>query len=511
MSKFIAAYDFGTSGVKVALVDSGGRIIASREKPYALLRPAPTRVEQDPDEYWDAVCRATKDVMQDAELAPDQIIALSFSTQEQNIIPIDRDGKILYNAISWLDSRAKKQADEINEKLGVDALRSQDLYCRLLWLKQNEAEIYEKTEYFHTCNSYLQYKATGVKAAAADSPILYELPPDFREMLDAVFAVSGLDESRIPPMLNACDKSAELDAKGAEELGLVKGIPVFGGSVDVTGAAAGAGCVKEGDAHMYFGSSGWLSAVINESVQTTGDGLYRVPGILPGTLIYGGCINSCCLTLDWAIDRFYGAEKNQLADDKTFPEGHKYYGSGIYDVVNDDAKAVSPGSDGLMVGPWLNGEQCPINDPRARGVFFNVKEEHKRGHFINAIYESICYSMKWQLEYYENDAGGKISRIGANGGGSLSDHWMQILADVLQMPVYVPSHARHSGAIGAALAASIGLGLTKEDEISSFVSVEKEFFPRREYADLYEDKYGKFKKLYLASKELFTELNDDPA
>ena len=493
MAKCIAAYDFGTSGVKLALVDPGGGIIITKEKSYALLRPAPTYVEQDPNEYWSAVCGVTKDAMQGACVAPADVIALSFSTQEQNLIPVDADGNVLYNAISWLDSRAGKQADEINEKLGVPALRSQDFYSRLLWLKQNEPSIYDKAEYFHYCNSFLQYKATGVKAAGPDSPNALKFPPQVEAMIGAVYGAADIDQSRVPPMLSACRSNAVLDAKGAEELGLAPGIPVFGGSVDVAGAAAGAGCVSEGDAHVYFGSSGWLSAIVSESIEATGDGLYTLPSVLPGLFIYGGCINTCCMMLDWTIDRFYGAEKSLKPD--------------IYDIVNAEAESVPPGTDGLMAGPWIDGEQCPINDLYARGIFFNMKEGHKRGHFIKAVFESICYSMKWQVEYYENDAGRKIKRMGANGGGSLSSPWMQTLADVLQIPVYVPVNSRHSGAIGAALAAAIGLGLTKEDELSSFIAVDREFLPRKEFAGLYEDKYQKFKKLYRASKELFTELN----
>jgi len=492
MSKCIAAYDFGTSGVKAALVDQRGNLITAKERPYALLRPAPAYVEQDPNEYWSAVCGATKDALLDSGTAPEDVAGLSFSSQEQNIIPVDRDGNILYNAISWLDSRAVKQAEEINEKLGVPALRSQDFYSRLLWLKQNEPSIYEKSEYFHYCNSFLKYKATGVKVASADSPAVVKFPPPTEAMIDAVYELAGLDKSKVPPMLNACMAYAGLDAKAAKELGLAEGTPVFGGSVDVAGAAAGAGCLKEGDAHVYFGSSGWLSAIVGESAETTGDGLYILPSVIPGLFIYGGCINSCCMLLDWAINKFYGVEKAR-------PD--------VYDIVNAEAESVPPGSDGLMAGPWLEGEQCPINDPFAGGVFFNMRAGHNRGDFIKAIYESICYSMKWQVEYYEKDSGRTIGRIGANGGGSLSNTWMQSLSDVLQIPVYVPAHSRHSGAIGAALSAAIGLGFINEQELSSFITVEREFYPRREYAGLYADRYQKFKKLYSASKELFAELN----
>ena len=162
MKECIAAYDFGTSGVKVALVTLDGQIIAVSEKGYGMLYPQPGFVEQDPEEYWSAVCAVTRQALRQAEIDPAYVKALNFSTQEWNVIPISEDGTILYNAVSWLDGRAGKQAEEINAKLGYEAVRAQSRQPHILWFKEERPDIYEKTKYFMCCSGYLQWRATGV-------------------------------------------------------------------------------------------------------------------------------------------------------------------------------------------------------------------------------------------------------------------------------------------------------------------------------------------------------------
>jgi xylulokinase len=195
---------------------------------------------------------------------------------------------------------------------------------------------------------------------------------------------------------------------------------------------------------------------------------------------------------NWAIDRLYAGSKNS---------------SGFYDMLEQELTEVNPGSDGLIVAPWLYGEQFPIEDTNIRCTFFNVLEEHSRAHIVNAVREGVCYSIFGQIGLYHKDTGKKIHRLGANGGGSLSDQWMQIMADVAQLPVYVPKAARHSGAIGVAMAAAVGLGVCGYDDIPTMVGIEKEFEPRKEHADVYREQYRAFDRLYTSLKGLYSDMN----
>ncbi|WP_337596147.1 xylulokinase [Ruthenibacterium lactatiformans] len=484
MKECIAAYDFGTSGVKVALVTLDGQIIAVSEKGYGMLYPQPGFVEQDPEEYWSAVCAVTRQALRQAEIDPAYVKALNFSTQEWNVIPISEDGTILYNAVSWLDGRAGKQAEEINAKLGYEAVRAQSRQPHILWFKEERPDIYEKTKYFMCCSGYLQWRATGVMSVDRDYDGIQPYPH-----YDVILKASGVDVEKVAPNVQACRHYANLDKKGATELGLCEGTPVFGGCIDVPAAAAGAGCGQAGDAHIYLGSSGWLSTLIPERVNSV-PGTYQLPSIDPSLLIYGGCCNAACLMQNWTIDRFYPAEKQE---------------PGYFDIIEKELIQVEPGSRGLIATPWLFGEQFPICDSNIRTTFFNVTQDHNRAYFLNAVREGICYSMLGQIRYCESDCGLKISRLGANGGGALSDHWMQMMADIAGIPVYRAKGARHAGAFGIGVAAMVGLGVFSFSDISKIVGVDKEFEPRKEYAAMYEDSYHRFFELYDALKNLYAD------
>ncbi len=489
----IAAYDFGTSAVKAVLVNEKGTILAIREKSYPLLKPKPLYVEQDPKDFWEAVCEVTKGVLADAKTAPEAVKGISFSVQAVTLIPVDRDGQVLCHAISWLDGRAEAQAEKINARCGGPVVRSQDYQARILWLKEEEPELYEKTAYFLECDGFLQYKCTGIMAVDRDHPGILKRHPAIQEYYDQTLA--DVDGEKLPPMVEACERYGVLDEKGAEELGLVPGIPVFGGMIDVPAAAAGCGCIRAGDAHIYLGSSGWLSAMIDRPYETS-EGTYQLNSITPGLMIYGGCTNSCCMMQNWAIDCFYAREHEELGD-------------GIFDWLAVEMERVPAGCDGLYAAPWLFGEQFPIADPRIRALFFNIEEKHTRAHFMRAVLESLCFSMRGQIDIYKKDTGLAVTEVGANGGGAQSAFWMQMMADVLQVPVHVPEAARHSGAVGAALAAAIGLGWCGLENIDDFVRTEHSYHPRKELAALYDQKYRRWKRLYECIRELSWEINKE--
>ena len=489
--EYIAAYDFGTSGVKCAFVSRDGRIAAVQEKAYPLLRPAPLFVEQDPETFWNAVCEVTHRALEQSGLEPAAVKGLSFSVQAVTLIPVDADGNVLHNAISWLDGRAEKQANAINARAGMELVRRQDYQPRILWLKENMPELYDKTAFFLECDGFLQYRSTGVMAVPPDHPGLVQYPPEYEIYQNITLA--NIDRSKLPPLVQPCRVFGRLDENGARELGLCPGTPVFGGMVDVPAAAAGCGCLQTGEAHVYLGSSAWLS-VVTDRLYDASPGAYQLNSILPDRYIYGGCSNCCGILQNWAVGRFY---RNEAAA----------YGSAFFPWLEEQLRAVPAGCGGLYTGPWLYGEQFPIQDPSVRGVFFNVTEEHTEAHFLQSVREGICFSMRGQMETYHRDTGLTVGRIGANGGCVQSDGWMQMMADVLGVPVTVQENARHSGCVGAAIAAAIGLGWYSVSDVSSFIRIEKTFEPNPENKTVYDEKSGRWMELYHTTKDLYRILN----
>jgi len=180
----------------------------------------------------------------------------------------------------------------------------------------------------------------------------------------------------------------------------------------------------------------------------------------------------------------------------------------IFNYIDSEIINIEPGSKNMIATPWLYGEHCPVLDEKARAVFFNITNLHDRRYFINAIMEGIGYSLRGQIELYNHDTGKTLTTVGAVGGGALSDHWMQMLADTIKLPVYRPQNVRHAGAIGAALVAGVGLGLFKIDRLKESIAVEKTFYPREENAAIYDKLYGIFKNIYPSMKDMFAEINN---
>ena len=198
--------------------------------------------------------------------------------------------------------------------------------------------------------------------------------------------------------------------------------------------------------------------------------------------------------LNWAIDCFYYKE-------------HQNMGADIFSYVNEAVACIPPGCDGLYATPWLFGEQFPILDSAVRSVFFNISEGHTRAHFVAAVMEGVCFSLRWQASLCEKDTGIKLESVGANGGGTLSAVWMQMLANILQVPVRVPEAAPHSGAVGAAFATAVGIGWYQYCDIEKFIHTEHIYIPDPTLKELYDNRYQTFTKIYDAVKDLYSTIN----
>ncbi len=495
MKKYILAYDFGTSGVKAAMVGFDGTLYGYETAAYPLISEQQGYAEQNPTDYWSAICSSTNAVIQKLNVPKDSVLGMSFGTQGMGIIPVDEAGEVLHNNITWIDSRARKQADEINEKLGDHVVDASDTLSKLLWYKQNEPELYAKTKYILDCTGFLVLKATGKCVADYTGSAPYSPIPAIDDYLKNLYVTAGLDLEKFPPLIPCTGYVGDLTKKAAEELGVTEDVRVYMGVVDVTVAAIGAACCKKGDVHVYLGTSGWISAITgSEYLTDVSTGIYQLPSVDVNALIYGGCVQSSCLALDWTIDRFYHKEKEDL-------------GEGVYPLIEEETREVPPGSNGVFASPWLMGERCPIMDEKARGVFIGLSNLTSRGDMVNAMMESIAFSLRMQMDYYQHDTGMWPEKIGAIGGGALRDHWMQMMADIMNTPIYRPKNCRHAGALGAAAIVAVGSGMYKVDEVDQFIQQDCTFEPIPENAKRYAQIYEQWKEIYPSLKELFAKMN----
>jgi xylulokinase len=487
---YVISYDLGTSGVKVALVSTQGQLVAFAEQGYPLITPQPGWAEQDPNAYWSAISSCTRQVMKEAGQDPADAAGITISTQWKGIIPVDADGRILYNNILWLDSRAETEAKILNHTLKTDMFTAQSYWARLMWLRNHCYAVYEQAEHIFEVNSYIRWKLTGFSATDLSNDFIHSCDPELDSFYMSILKAADLDRNKFPPLVKSTDPVGFVTTKAAREIGLRPGIPVFAGCADIPAIAIGSGCVERHSVHAYFGTSGWIGAVFDHDMNAS-----KTPSsaFTPELDIALFSMQSVGLTLNWAIQQFYSAEHNQLG-------GH------IFNLLNQELSDITPGSDGLLATPWLSGELPPLSD-KARVAFIGAGAKHDRRHFVKAIMESVCYSMRERMLQCEKRLGHTLDALTVVGGGASSPLWMQMLADVLQVPVEVPHFNKHTGAIGSAYCALLGLGLCSSlTETRERVGIAQSYMPRTANIGVYDQMYQVFTTLYKTVEPVFEKL-----
>ena len=492
-AKCILAYDVGTSGVKTVLIDLKGNVLAQATADYPIFTPSLGWAEQKPDDYWQAIIKSTREALVLCDTAKGQVAALAFSTQSMGIIPIDERGDILYDNITWVDGRATAQAKMINDFVGAEMVGGKDVICKLLWLKGERPDIYDKTKYFMDVNCYLRYKATGLIKTELTGASSYGLDIANLTWNEEIYGAAGIGTGKFPQLIKSTDLVGGLTREAAGALGLLEGTPVYGGCDDVQAAALGAGAMGEGDGHIYLGSSAWLCVTTENLFDMIVNGAATVKSADPKKNVVVGVTQSAGMTVDHAVGMFY---KNENCS------------GNIFDRISEEMGDIPPGSENLIVTPWIFGEYCPITSEAVRMTMFNLTNMHTRAHIMKAIFEGIGYNLRWIKENYKRDFGIELSQLRVIGGGSNNDQWMQILADLMQVKIQTIEDMQYAGARGAAMCALVGLGIYGNfDRAAELIKVKKEFVPKESNFDIYNKLFSEYKGLYSALKDSYERVN----
>jgi xylulokinase len=305
----------------------------------------------------------------------------------------------------------------------------------------------------------------------------------------------GIDLAKFPPLVRSTDQVGGLTAEAAAECGLNDGTPIFGGGGDAPGAAVGSGAVREGDGHIYLGTSGWVG-VVTEKTPTGRHGIASIQSADPDKAMLFGEMETAGACLKWIADQFYRAEQSD--PDVT----------NVYALMDEDVSQVPAGSDYLICTPWIYGERAPVADTWVRSTFFNLSADHTREHLLRAVYEGVAYNLRWIIEIVENTYGFPVPNLRVIGGGARGKPWMQIIADVTGRRVETVANPQEAGAVGAALTAAVGLGLYPSFEsLRDVVRVEHKFEPQPSNAAIYNMLYSHYKRLYRALRGLYRDVN----
>lgn len=354
--RYLLGVDLGTSGTKTVLFDETGKVIASKTVEYPLLQPKNGWAEQDPKFWYDATIESVKAVLLQSKVNSDDVVALSIAGQMHGLVMLDEDGNVLRNAILWCDARTQKQCDEITSLVGKQRLIEINANPaltgftapKILWVRENEPELYKKCTTILLPKDYVRYMLTGVKAMEiSDASGTNLLDITNRVWSDEILEKLNIDKNLMPPIIESSAVAGHITKEIAELTGLKEGTIVAGGAGDNAAAALGTGVCKEGDAFVTLGTSGVIFAHTNKpSIDPLGR-VHTFCAAVKNSWTAMSCTLAAGLSLRWMRDELYTLEKDIEAKK----------GNDVYNLMTANADTVPVGSDGLIYLPYLMGER----------------------------------------------------------------------------------------------------------------------------------------------------------
>lgn len=535
MKTYVIAYDVGTTGVKTCLFSIGTSIelIASASQGYGLTILPDGGAEQNADEWWDAMCVTTARIFRKTEVRPEEIAGLSFCSQMQGVVVVDKEGKALRNPMSYMDQRSK---EELKKGIAYGpqfaganlAILAKSLYLtkavtssvkdpvwKYKWIEAHEPGVYQNIYKWLDVKEYLIGRCTGNFVMTEDSAyatLLYDTRKGHEGWSRSLCKTFGINMDHLPPVVKSTDQIGVLTEKAAAELGLPEGTPVFGGGGDASLIGVGAGAVRVGDTHIYSGTSGWVGTVVDRQVVDPVTMIASVVGAQPGRYHYFAEMETAAKCFEWVKDHLALDEVDIYLEKHDVTESHDTYEAtytSLYDFLSEVVSRVPAGSHGVIFTPWLHGNRCPFEDPNAAGMFFNLNIETGKSDLMRAVLEGIAFHLRWMLECEERKVH-TSEAIRFVGGGALSPVTCQILADILNRPVETVDHPQNVGAVGAAAVAGVGLGLIRSvEDVRDFIPVTGTYYPTPENRAVYDRNYAVFQTLHKNNQKAFRALNGD--
>ncbi|ETR71451.1 MAG: Xylulose kinase [Candidatus Magnetoglobus multicellularis str. Araruama] len=520
-NEYILAIDHGTSGLKVALVNTYGKIIDFEYSPTPTHYFPDGGAEQDPEDWWQAFLRATKRLLAKDSVVRKDIIAISVSSTFSSTVAVDRSGTPLMNCLTWMDSRGAPYVKSLIGKFpriagynlfkvmkwiyytgGGPQLSGKDDIAHVIYIQNKHPDIYEKTYKFLSSKDFLNLRLTGKFAASYDSIMLFWVTNtrDINKIhySDSLIASLGIDREKLPDLMHSVDILGTLKPELANELGIGKDIKVVLGSPDHQAALLGSGAVKDFEGHVYIGTSSWIECIVPFKKTDMFHSIASLPSAIPGKYqcineqdIAGGCLSFLLNNIILHDNEFYIGK--QPADP--------------YDKLNKMAGRVSPGSDKLIFTPWLNGERTPVDSTTLRGGFHNISLRTTADHIARAVLEGVAYNTRWSLHYVEKFIEQRMDPLNFIGGGARSDLWCQIFSNVMNRQIRRVKDPIEANCRGAALIASVGLGRIVFSDITMLIEYDKVFEPEVDIQKIYDDLYQAFREIYRKNKTIYYQLN----
>lgn len=530
MGTCVIAYDVGTTGIKTCVfeISDGIRLVASAMEGYGLHMVENGGAEQDPYDWWNAMCNTTRKVLVENNIPAESIEGISFCAQMQGLVLVDKSGEPIRPGMSYMDNRAKEQLKKgianspqiagINifkllkslKITGAVAASVKDPVWKYKWVQENEPNNFKKVYKWLDVKEFLILKCTGQFVMTEDSAyatLLYDTRSGKRGFSKEICTMLGVNMEHLPRVTKCSDIVGRVTAKAAKELGLSEGTPVFGGGGDASLIGVGAGAANEGNTHIYLGTSGWVSTVVKKQIIDINSMIASIVGADHRYYNYFAELETAGKCLEWVKDHLALDEIDIYLEKKNISESKEAIYKSLYDYMMYAIKDVSAGSGGVIFTPWLHGNRCPFEDINARGMFFNIGIETGKTELIHAVLEGVCYHLRWQLEAQEKKVK-TSSAIRFVGGGALAPLTCQILSDVLGREIETVENPQNVGAVGAAVVMAAGLGIVHEiSEANKLIKVKERYLPDMNNKAIHDKVFNVFKSLYRNNKKAFGILN----
>lgn len=524
----ILSYDIGSTGCKTCLyeLDDKLHLVDSALGEYELRPLRNGGVEQDPEDWWRAIAETTRAIM--LRHADTPIAGIAFSAQMQGLVLVDQALRPLRPAMSYMDQRSGKQkADSVEHGIQAEGFNLFKLLKSLIihgavpasvkdpvwkykWVEENEPELFSRVYKWLDVKDYLTSRATGVCNMTADSAFatfLTRKRANHRQWSSALLRMYGVVPEHMPAIIGSTDIAGKLTEAAAAELSLTAGIPVFGGGGDASMISVGAGATRLGDTYVYTGTSGWVASIVDKPTVDISRRIAAITGAQADSYVYFAEQETAGKCLEWVRDHLALDEIDLYLTHRHIADDPESDYESLYEFLIDTITQVPPGSEGVIFTPWLHGNRAPFEDPKSRGIFFNLSLGTGKRAMIRAVVEGIFFHHRWLLDSIDRrfPVRGPVSFVG---GGALSPVLAQILADILERPVRRLADPRHAGTAGVALTVGVGLGIIESFEAAAdYLKVEEQLEPRTGDRDAYRRNYRVFRGLYRANRKGFALLN----
>jgi len=507
---YLLGIDIGTSGTKSLICDSSGQVLATASAEHDISSPQPGWSEQDPSQWWSAVIKATKSVVAKAKIDPSQVSGIGLSGQMHGSVFLDdsphESAEALRPALLWNDQRTVAECDELEKAAGsrkklIEMTGNPALTGftapKILWLRNHEPAIFEKTRHVLLPKDYIRYRMTGEYAtevgdASGTSLLNVKKRKWNKQLIDAL----KLDMQLLPRCYESHEVSGNLTSWAAGQLGLNVGTPVVGGSGDQPAGAVGNGIVASGIVSATMGTSGVVFAHADKPVYDVKGRVHTMCAAVEGKWCVFGCMLSAGGSFQWFRNTLGQAEVKAA----------KRKGVDPYALLIAEAEHSKAGAEGLRFMPYLTGERCPHADPYARGGWVGLTARHTRADMIRALLEGVTFGMNDALRVIRKmDI--PVETVRLSGGGARSKFWRQLQTDIYDAPTAV-INSEEGPAYGVAILAGVGTGVWKDvpQACEAVISETERREPDPAMATFYAKAHKQYRRLYPALKDQFPKL-----